>query len=202
MIDLNKVKYNEAGLVPVIAQDVVTNEVLMLAYMNKNTLRKTIETKQATYYSRSRDEEWVKGATSGHYQEVVSLALDCDFDTVLMKVIQTGVACHTGEKTCFFNEVLEDKSFGLNTLVDLIKERKEYPVEGSYTNYLFEKGVNKILKKVGEEAAEIIIGTLNEDKENVIYEIADLTYHMLVLMVNEEIEVDDIVLELKRRFQK
>lgn len=202
MIDLTKLKYNEQGLIPAVVQDVETKEVLMVAYMNEEAIQNTITTKKAHYYSRSRKSQWLKGETSGHYQEVVSMTLDCDKDTILLQVNQTGVACHTGEMSCFHEPMLEEKDmFGLHSLYDLIEDRRDNPKEGSYTNYLFEKGVNKILKKVGEETSEIIIGTLNDDHENLVYEIGDLAYHLLVLMVNEGVTLDEIRKELKRRHQ-
>lgn len=196
------IKYNEAGLVPAIAQDIATGEVLMLAYMNEESLKLTLETKIAHYYSRSRKELWKKGETSGNIQEVKGFYYDCDADTILLKVNQIGVACHTGSYSCFFNEVEGTKDYK-NTISDLYKVilgRKENPVEGSYTNYLFKEGIDKILKKVGEESAEVIIGAKN-NREELIYESSDLIYHLLVLLVNEGVSLVDIYEELTKRMK-
>ena len=200
---INTLKFNENNLIPVVVQDVNTKEVLMLAYMNKEAMQITLTEKKATYYSRSRKELWTKGETSGNIQQVVGFYYDCDKDTILLLVKQKGVACHTGNYSCFFNEILFDKEV-LNyelvqRLYNLIKERKNTPKEGSYTNYLFDKGLDKILKKVGEESAEVIIGAKNENKEEVVYEISDLVYHVLVLMAYLNINIEDIKEELKGR---
>lgn len=200
---INTLKFNENNLIPVVVQDVNTKEVLMLAYMNKEAMQITLTEKKATYYSRSRKELWTKGETSGNIQQVVGFYYDCDKDTILLLVKQKGVACHTGNYSCFFNEILFDKEV-LNyelvqRLYNLIKERKNTPKEGSYTNYLFDKGLDKILKKVGEESAEVIIGAKNENKEEVVYEISDLVYHLLVLMVYLNISIEEIKEELKGR---
>lgn len=200
---INTLKFNENNLIPVVVQDVNTKEVLMLAYMNEEAMQKTLTEKKATYYSRSRKELWTKGETSGNIQQVVGFYYDCDKDTILLLVKQKGVACHTGNYSCFFNEILSDKEV-LNyelvqRLYNLIKERKNTPKEGSYTNYLFDKGLDKILKKVGEESAEVIIGAKNENKEEVVYEISDLVYHLLVLMVYLNISIEEIKEELKGR---
>ncbi|MDL2237721.1 bifunctional phosphoribosyl-AMP cyclohydrolase/phosphoribosyl-ATP diphosphatase HisIE [Christensenellaceae bacterium OttesenSCG-928-K19] len=200
---IGKVKYNEAGLVPAVAQDARTGEVLMQAYMNEESLRLTLKTGYATYYSRSRQKLWKKGESSGHLQQVVSVALDCDYDCVLLKVKQTGPACHTGQRSCFFNEValVEEvpNSALLYELYGLIADRKENPVEGSYTNYLFEKGIDKILKKVGEENAEVIIAAKNEGTEELRYEAADLIYHLLVLLNEKGLLLDELFEELAKR---
>ncbi|WFD11163.1 bifunctional phosphoribosyl-AMP cyclohydrolase/phosphoribosyl-ATP diphosphatase HisIE [Tepidibacter hydrothermalis] len=198
---VKEIKFDEKGLVPVVVQDVNTNKVLMLAYMNEEAIRKTLNEKVAYYYSRSRQELWKKGETSGNIQKLKGFYYDCDKDTILIYVDQIGVACHTGSYTCFFNEVIKNESKDeiLEELYSLIKERKSNPKEGSYTNYLFEKGLDKILKKVGEEASEVIIGAKNKNKEELIYEISDLIYHMLVLMVNEEVTIEDIKNELEKR---
>ena len=170
-------KFDEKGLIPAVVQDVDTKEVLMLAYMNKESMKKTLIEKRACYFSRSREKLWTKGETSGNTQEVVEFYFDCDKDTILLLVKQKGVACHTGEYSCFFNEVLCDEEVLKGELIDrlyeLIKDRKNNPKEGSYTNYLFDKGLDKILKKVGEESAEVIIGAKNENKNEIIYEIKD-----------------------------
>jgi phosphoribosyl-AMP cyclohydrolase / phosphoribosyl-ATP pyrophosphohydrolase len=207
IIDLSEIKFDENGLVPVVVQSIETNDVLMLAYMNKEALELTIKEGVATYYSRSRKSLWKKGETSGHYQYVKSLSYDCDGDSILLKVIQIGVACHTNKMSCFFNEVLSSdvdikNSYLLEELYATIAERKKNPVEGSYTNYLFSKGLDKILKKVGEETAEVIIASKNKSSSEMIYEISDLVYHTLVLMVNEGIELKSIEEELKGRQNK
>ncbi|CAH2213006.1 bifunctional phosphoribosyl-AMP cyclohydrolase/phosphoribosyl-ATP diphosphatase HisIE [Tepidibacter aestuarii] len=197
-----EIKFDDKGLVPVIVQDVNTNKVLMLAYMNEESIRKTLDEKVACYYSRSRQKLWKKGETSGNIQKLKGFYYDCDKDTILILVEQIGVACHTGSYTCFFNEVIKNeksKDEVLKDLYSLIKERKNNPKEGSYTNYLFEKGLDKILKKVGEETSEVIIGAKNKNKEELVYEISDLIYHLLVLMVNEKVTIEDIKNELKKR---
>ena len=199
-------KLNSDGLLPVIVQDYKTDEVLMMAYMNKEAYEKTVSTGLMTYYSRSRKEQWVKGETSGHYQHVQSLTIDCDLDTMLAKVIQTGVACHTGNKTCFFQSVLEKEmkteDNPLRVFEDVyavIKDRKLNPKEGSYTNYLFDKGVDKILKKVGEEATEIVIAAKNPNANEIKYEISDFLYHVMVLMVEKGVTWADITEDLAKR---
>lgn len=202
---IENIKFNKEGLVPCIAQDCTTREVLMMAWMDEEALKLTMECGYATYFSRSRNTLWKKGKTSGNTQKVVSLTYDCDGDTILVIVEQTGVACHTGNKTCFFspqkpsflqgNEVLEED-------YAVIKDRKNNPKEGSYTNYLFDKGQDKICKKIGEECTEIIIAVKNDDKDEMIYEISDFIYHLMVLMVNENIKWNDIYQELiNRRMQ-
>lgn len=198
-------KLNSDGMLPVIVQDYKTNEVLMLAYMNEDAFNETIRTGKMTYFSRSRNELWVKGLTSGHYQYVKELTLDCDLDTLLAKVSQVGAACHTGNKTCFFNETAKRDYKELNPLkvfedvYSVIKDRKENPKEGSYTNYLFDKGIDKILKKLGEEATEIIIAAKNPDPEEIKYEISDFLYHMMVLMADKGVSWEDITKELANR---
>ena len=198
-------KLNSEGMLPVIVQDYLTDEVLMLAYMNEEAFEKTIATGKMTYYSRSRDELWVKGLTSGHFQYVKSLKMDCDLDTMLAKVSQVGAACHTGSKTCFFNDVVEKQGAGTNPLkvfeevYNVIADRKENPKEGSYTNYLFDKGIDKILKKVGEEATEIVIAAKNPDPEEIKYEVSDFLYHVMVLMVERGVSWSDITKELANR---
>lgn len=196
------IKYDERGLIPAIAQDINTKEVLMLAYMNEESIKLTIETKLAHYYSRSRQSIWKKGETSGNLQKVKGFYYDCDGDTILLKVEQIGVACHTGNYTCFHNEVMKEDNINgvLETLYKTIINRKENPVEGSYTNYLFREGIDKILKKIGEESAEVIIGAKNT-KAELIYEASDLVYHLLVLLVNENITLGDIYRELNSRMK-
>ncbi|MDD5935107.1 MAG: bifunctional phosphoribosyl-AMP cyclohydrolase/phosphoribosyl-ATP diphosphatase HisIE, partial [Clostridiales bacterium] len=187
-IPFSEFKLDEHGLIPCVVQDCKTNEVLMVAYMNAESYQKTIETGKMTYFSRSRQELWLKGETSGHFQYVRSLSLDCDKDTILAKVQQIGAACHTGNHSCFFRELvrkdLEDMSptTVFNEVFGVILDRKEHPKEGSYTNYLFDKGIDKILKKCGEEATEIVIAAKNPNAEELKYEIADFLYHMMVLM--------------------
>ncbi len=199
-------KLNSDGHVTVVVQDYQTDEVLMVAYMNEEAFHHTIKTGKMTYFSRSRQELWVKGETSGHYQYVKSLTADCDFDTILAKVSQVGPACHTGSHSCFFNEImsqdLKDASNPLKVFEEVmrvIEDRKVHPKEGSYTNYLFDKGIDKILKKVGEEAAEIIIAAKNPNPNEVKYEIADFLYHMMVLMAEKNVTWEDITTELANR---
>ncbi len=196
------IKFDANGLVPAIAQDIGTGEVLMLAYMNEESIKETIETGLAHYYSRSRKELWKKGETSGNLQEVKGIYYDCDGDTILLKVNQIGVACHTGNYSCFFNEIkgYKDTSNTIKDLYKIIMDRKINPQEGSYTQYLFEKGLDKILKKVGEETSEVIIGAKNS-KEELIYETSDLIYHMIVLLVNEGISLGEVFEELKGRMK-
>jgi len=208
MINLKAIKFNNDGLIPVVTQSVDTNEVLMLAYMNEEALLKTIQEKMAYYYSRSRNQLWKKGETSGHYQIVKSLAYDCDGDSLLMRVEQIGVACHTQKMSCFHNPIVENdvaqtqNESVLDEIYATIKERKLNPLEGSYTNYLLTKGIDKILKKVGEETAEIIIAAKNPGNAELTYEISDLVYHMLVLMVEKDLDLLSIKKELKARQQK
>jgi phosphoribosyl-ATP pyrophosphohydrolase/phosphoribosyl-AMP cyclohydrolase len=197
MIDVNKVKFNNDGLVPAIVQDYNTKDVLMLAYMNNDALQETFDSGFATFYSRSRGERWRKGETSGNVQKVKSAFYDCDKDTILLLVEQTGVACHTGSWSCF--EGYEKTEKVVSELYETVLNRKANPVEGSYTTYLFEKGIDKILKKVGEESSEIIIAAKNPDKEELIYEISDLVYHTLVLMVEKGVEIDQIKAQLLKR---
>ena len=207
MEKFTNIKFNAAGLVPAIIQDFATGEVLMLAYMNSEALNKTLKTKETWFWSRSREELWNKGATSGNTQRVKSLSYDCDGDTLLIKVNQKGNACHTGARSCFFNEVYNDGDVAtegdfLSRLYEVIKDRKDNPREGSYTNYLFDKGIDKILKKVGEEAAETIIAAKNTDEAELIYESSDLIYHLLVLLNEKNIPLDKIIKELKERENK
>lgn len=198
-------KKNSDGMVPVIVQDYRTDEVLMLAYMNEEAFETTINIGKMTYYSRSRHELWTKGLTSGHIQYVKSLTADCDYDTILAKVSQVGVACHTGNPTCFFNEIVKKEYMEKNPLKILedvystILDRKEHPKEGSYTNYLFDKGIDKILKKLGEEATEIVIAAKNPEPEEIKYEISDFLYHMMVLMAEKGVTWEQITQELSHR---
>ncbi|MEF9953372.1 bifunctional phosphoribosyl-AMP cyclohydrolase/phosphoribosyl-ATP diphosphatase HisIE [Clostridium sp.] len=198
-----QVKYDDKGLVPAIIQCVSSGKVLMLGYMNEEALNKTLETKKVWFYSRSRQKLWMKGETSSNEQIVKSIKIDCDRDAILVEVESRGPICHTGSSTCFFNEEYKEKEFEsvVDKLYNLILDRQNNPVEGSYTNYLLEKGVDKILKKVGEEASEVIIGAKNNSKEEMSYEISDLVYHLLVLMVDRGLKIDDIIEELKKRFK-
>ncbi len=205
LIDFSEFKLSGNGLVPVVVQDYRTSEVLMMAYMNEESYNKTIETGRMTYFSRSRQELWIKGETSGHYQYVKSLMLDCDNDTILARVHQVGAACHTGSYSCFFKKLAEKDYIETNPLkileedYNIIVDRKNNPKEGSYTNYLFDKGIDKILKKCGEEASEIIIAAKNEGSEELKYEIADFLYHMMVLMAECGLDWEDITRELANR---
>lgn len=198
-------KVNSDGMVPVIVQDYQTNEVLMMAYMNEEAYLQTLRTGKMTYYSRSRQELWLKGDTSGHFQYVKSLSADCDMDTILAKVSQIGAACHTGARSCFFNEITTTEFENKNpTMVfedvyKVIMDRKMHPKEGSYTNYLFDKGIDKILKKLGEEATEIVIAAKNPNSNEIKYEICDFLYHMMVLMAEKDVTWDEITKELAKR---
>lgn len=205
LIDFSDFKLLDNGLIPVVVQDYRTNEVLMVAYMNEDSYKMTIDTGKMTYYSRSRKKLWLKGETSGHFQYVKSLMIDCDNDTILAKVRQIGAACHTGNRSCFFKELAKKDYVSTNPLTvlmddyDIIMSRKNNPKEGSYTNYLFDKGIDKILKKCGEEAAEIIIAAKNPDAEELKYEIADFLYHMMILMAECGLDWNDITKELVNR---
>ncbi len=201
----SQLKKNSDGMVPVIVQDYRTDQVLMLAYMNEEAYNTTLRTGKMTYFSRSRNELWIKGETSSHYQFVKSLTADCDLDTILAKVKQIGAACHTGSYSCFFNEIArkeyreKNPQKVLDSVYEVIKDRKEHPREGSYTNYLYEKGIDKILKKVGEEATEMVIAAKNPNDNEVIYEMSDFLYHMMVLMAVKNVSWEDITDELSRR---
>lgn len=199
-------KKNRDGMVPVVVQDYRTLEVLMVAYMNEDAYLQTLSTGRMTYFSRSRNELWLKGETSGHYQYVKSLTADCDMDTILAKVSQVGAACHTGAKSCFFHEIAKkDYEVSENPLqvfedvLNVIKDRRIHPKEGSYTNYLFDKGIDKILKKLGEEATEIVIAAKNPNANEVKYEMSDFLYHMMVLMVEKDVSWEEITSELANR---
>ena len=204
-VDPAEFHWDDKGLIPVIVQDDKTDEVLMMAYMNEESYRLTCETGRMTYFSRSRQSLWVKGETSGHFQYVRSLSLDCDADTILARVRQIGAACHTGNRSCFFTSLVRRSGMHpnpekvLEDVYAVIKDRKEHPKEGSYTNYLFDKGVDKICKKIGEEATEIVIAAKNPDPEEIIYESADFLYHLMVLMADKGLTWDDILDELSKR---
>ena len=205
ILDFSEFKLNSDGLIPVIVQDYKTNEVLMMAYMNEEAFDHTVKTGRMTYYSRSRQCQWVKGETSGHFQYVKSLSIDCDKDTLLAKVEQIGAACHTGNRSCFYTTIVGADYDAKNPLqvfesvYNTIVDRREHPKEGSYTNYLFEKGIDKILKKVGEEATEIVIAAKNPNPEEIKYEISDFLYHAMVLMVERGVTWEDITNELADR---
>ena len=201
-MEIKDLKFDEKGLIPAIVVDHVTKRVLTLAYMNEESLKITMEKGLTCFWSRSRQELWLKGETSGNYQHVVSITADCDKDALVVVVEPDGPACHTGEKSCFHNPFFESKElheFSYEALMDLIVGRKDSPKEGSYTTYLFEKGRDKILKKVGEEATEVIIAGKADDKKETIYEIADLLYHLMVLMIDMGISQEEIFRELASR---
>ncbi len=202
MLDISKLKFDENGLIPAIVVDATTKQVLTLAYMNEESLRISMERGLTCFYSRSRQELWLKGETSGNYQHIVSITADCDGDALTVLVDKDGPACHTGSESCFTNPVWESDErheFSLAGLMALIEGRKTEKKEGSYTTYLFEKGLDKILKKVGEECTEVIIAAKAEDRAETIYEIADLTYHVMVLMIEQGISLEDIHRELASR---
>ena len=201
-IDLSKVKFDDKGLIPAIAQDAVTGQVLMLAYMNAESLQLTLDSGYATYYSRSRQQLWKKGETSGHLQKVVALALDCDNDAILLTVEQTGPACHTGETSCFHHPVMGEApatAAVLESVYRTVCDRAANPKEGSYTNYLLQKGIEKTCKKVGEEASETIIASIKGSPAETRYEAADLQYHLLVLLFQMGLKPADIWAELAGR---
>ena len=202
MIDIKELKFDEKGLIPAIVVDADTKEVLTLAYMNEESLKISMEKGLACFWSRSRKELWLKGETSGNYQHIVSITADCDKDALTVLVKKDGPACHTGAESCFHNPLWESdelSEFSLKSLMELIEGRKTEKKEGSYTTYLFEKGIDKILKKVGEECTEVIIAGKADDKRETIYEIADLTYHVMVLMIEMGISLEDIHNELASR---
>ena len=200
-MNLDELKFDENGLIPAIVVDDGTGKVLTLAYMNRESLQISMEKKLTCFWSRSRQELWLKGETSGNYQHIVSITADCDGDALEVRVKKDGPACHTGAESCFHNPVLgkQAEKFKLEGLYQLLQSRKKELPEGSYTTYLFQKGLDKILKKVGEESTEVIIAGKAEDKAETIYEIADLAYHVLVLMVQMGISVEDIRAELASR---
>lgn len=206
------IKYNADGLVPAIIQEQSTKEVLMMAYMNQEALEQTLATGKTWFWSRSRQKLWNKGETSGHFQQVLGLSYDCDADTLLIQVDQLGVACHTGAKSCFFNEIplnrMSGQAYEKNNLIgpkvlqevfEVIKQRQAERPEGSYTTYLFDKGIDKILKKVGEEAAEVIIASKNDNGAEIAYETADLLYHLMVALAHHNLTWEDIYRELAKR---
>lgn len=201
-INIEKLKFDDKGLIPAIVIDYYTKEVLTLAYMNKESLEISINEGKTCFYSRSRKELWRKGETSKNYQHIQNIKSDCDNDALVVEVIKDGPACHTGAESCFMNEIYEKenyKDFSIYKLYELIKGRKINMAEGSYTTYLFNSGIDKILKKIGEESSEVIIGAKNDNKEETIYELADLFYHSLVLMVEKNITLNDIKDELAKR---
>lgn len=202
MIQPEELKFDSKGLIPAVVTDAATGKVLMVAYMNRESLKISMEKELCCFYSRSRNELWLKGETSGNYQHIVSITTDCDRDTLLISVVPDGPACHLGTESCFEYPVFESESngaFSMEALMELIKGRKTNPKEGSYTTYLFQKGLDKILKKVGEESTEVIIAAKAQDRKETVYEIADLAYHVLVLMAEAGIEVKDIIKELAGR---
>lgn len=202
MLKIEELKFDEKGLIPAIVVDAVTKDVLTLAYMNAESLAITMQERKTCFYSRSRQELWRKGETSGNYQHVVSITADCDKDALVVKVEKDGPACHTGAESCFYQPLYidEDRSeFSLRGLYALLEGRKAEMPQGSYTTYLFEKGLDKILKKVGEECTEVIIAGHAQDKKETVYEIADLAYHVMVLMVQNGITVDEVEKELASR---
>ena len=197
-----ELKFDEKGLIPAIVQDYYSKQVLTVAYMNRESLDITMKEGYTCFWSRSRQAMWRKGETSGNRQKVVSITADCDQDALVVEVIKDGPACHTGAESCFFNEVYqaEDETpFSYEGLYEMIRGRKTQPKEGSYTTYLFDKGMDKILKKVGEESTEVIIAGAKQDKEETIFEIADLAYHIMVMMVEQGIEMKDVTAELAKR---
>lgn len=206
---ISALKFDASGLIPAVVQNIETNEVLMVAYMNAETIKQTAETGRATFWSRSRQEVWVKGDTSGNYMYVKEIRVDCDCDCLLVLVNPAGPACHTGNRSCFFrklenSKLVEDVNLPLRSDIlereqAVVIDRKKHPEEGSYTNYLFDKGEDKILKKVGEEAAEVVIAGKNRDKDEISYEVADLIYHMTVMLVDNDMTWEDIYKEMERR---
>ena len=202
MIDVKNLKFDQNGLIPAVVVDSITKKVLTVAYMNEESLKISIEKGLTCFWSRSRQELWLKGETSGNYQHIVSITADCDGDALVVVVDKDGPACHKGEDSCFHNPVWESderQEFSLQALMDMLVGRKESPKEGSYTTYLFQKGLDKILKKVGEECTEVIIGAKSDDKAETVYEIADLCYHVMVLMIQMGISLEDIHKELASR---
>ena len=202
MIDINSLKFDEKGLIPAIVVDAHSKKVLTVAYMNKDSLKISIEKGLTCFYSRSRQELWLKGETSGNFQHIVSITADCDGDALVVVVEKDGPACHLGTDSCFTNEIYkseEREEYSLDVLYEMLAQRKKEMPEGSYTTYLFSKGVDKILKKVGEESTEVIIGAKSGDKAETIYEIADLTYHVMVLMNEMGISLEEVRKELASR---
>ncbi len=199
---IDQLKFDDAGLIPAIVQDYVTHEVLTLAYMNRESLQISLDEGRTCFYSRSRQCLWRKGETSGNVQRIVTMRADCDHDALVVEVKKSGPACHTGEESCFFNKLYQDdeiKPFSVRALYEVIQTRKDDPKEGSYTTYLFEKGLDKILKKVGEECTEVIIAAAKGDREETVYELGDLLYHAMVLMAETGITYEELVRELAKR---
>jgi phosphoribosyl-ATP pyrophosphohydrolase/phosphoribosyl-AMP cyclohydrolase len=199
---INTLKFDDRGLIPAIVQDFHTKKVLMLAYMNKESIEISLKEKKTCFYSRSRNELWRKGESSGNFQQIVSIDADCDGDTLLIEVIKNGPACHTGADSCFFEHIFSDdevSKFSMLALYEMMEGRKNQPKEGSYTTYLFEKGMEQIRKKIGEECTETVIAGAKNDRQEAIFEIADLTYHILVMMVEMGISIQDIKTELSKR---
>ena len=202
LLDLDKLVFDKDGLIPAVVQDVYSKKVLTVAYMNRESLEISIKRKLTCFYSRSRKQLWLKGETSGNFQHIVSITADCDMDSLVIEVAKDGPACHLGTDSCFTNAVFENEDlndFTLDELYDLIKGRKDNPQDGSYTSYLFDKGLDKILKKVGEECTEEVIAAKGGDKEETVFEISDLTYHVLVLMAEYGITLNDIKAQLASR---
>lgn len=203
--DLTNIQFDEQGLIPAVVQDIRTGRVLTLSYMNEESLEKTLETGQTWFYSRRRQELWHKGETSGNIQIVHRISFDCDADALVVEVEPKGPACHTGEKSCFYEQLYNEGPLAsLNReiifeLYDVIQDRRENPVEGSYTNYLFENGLDKILKKIGEEATEVVIAAKNRSKDELVYELSDLVYHSLVLMAAKDVQIEEVKQELVKR---
>lgn len=202
MTEIDQLKFDEKGLIPAVIVEAGTHRLLMVAYMNRESLKISMETGKTCFWSRSRQELWTKGETSGNYQHIVSITADCDLDTLKVVVEKDGPACHTGAETCFFNPVYqsdEKSDFTLDALMELIRGRKTNPQEGFYTTYLFQKGLDKILKKIGEESTEVIIAAKDNDPKETIYEISDLVYHVMVMMIQQGISLEDIRRELASR---
>ena len=202
MIDTTSLKFDERGLIPAIVIDTETRRVLMLAYMNEESLRLSMEKGLTCFYSRSRQQLWLKGETSGNYQHIVSITADCDRDTLLVEVRKDGPACHLGTESCFSDVIFEGDeppAFQYEDLMEMLRGRRDNPKEGSYTTYLFQKGLDKMLKKVGEETTEVIIAAKDHDRANTIYEIGDLMYHVMVLMIEAGISLDDVKREMASR---
>lgn len=202
MTEIDQLKFDEKGLIPAVIVEAGTHRLLMVAYMKRESLKISMETGKTCFWSRSRQELWTKGETSGNYQHIVSITADCDMDTLKVVVEKDGPACHTGAETCFFNPVYqsdEKSDFTMDALMELIRGRKTNPQEGSYTTYLFQKGLDKILKKIGEESTEVIIAAKDNDQKETIYEISDLVYHVMVMMIEQGISLEDIRRELASR---
>lgn len=202
MTEIDQLKFDEKGLIPAVIVEAGTHRLLMVAYMNRESLKISMETGKTCFWSRSRQELWTKGETSGNYQHIVSITADCDMDTLKVVVEKDGPACHTGAETCFFNPVYqsdEKSDFTMDALMELIRGRKTNPQEESYTTYLFQKGLDKILKKIGEESTEVIIAAKDNDPKETIYEISDLVYHVMVMMIQQGISLEDIRRELASR---